>query len=276
MFVAVAIGLVAFYEGYKWIWETAGFTRPFEVERPHDAAHLGHRRPALRALAAKRPAAHRGALGRGALHGEGGGGRLRARRDRRLPDRRPARPLDLLRRGLLPYVVASQTIPILAIAPMVVIWLGGRGLPTWFPVSVIAAYLTFFPVTINAIRGLELADPRALDLMNSYAAGRWAVLWKLRSPRRSRISSPPSRSPRRPASSAPSSVSCLRRSRTASAAPSSTSTSTTPPRPRASGRRTDRRGARHLVLPRRRRSPRSSSSTTGAGAVRMTARGCGP
>jgi NitT/TauT family transport system permease protein len=55
----------------------------------------------------------------------------------------------LLQRGLLPYIVASQTVPILAIAPMVVVWLGGRGLPGWFSVSVIAAYLTFFPVTIN-------------------------------------------------------------------------------------------------------------------------------
>ena len=88
----------------------------------------------------------------------------------------------LLQRGLLPYIVASQTIPILAIAPMVVVWLGGRGLPGWFSVSVIAAYLTFFPVTINALRGLQSADPRAHELMDSYAAGRWEVLWKLRVP----------------------------------------------------------------------------------------------
>ena len=58
----------------------------------------------------------------------------------------------LLQRGFMPYIVASQTVPILAIAPMVVIWLGGRGLPDWFSVSVIAAYLTFFPVTINTLR----------------------------------------------------------------------------------------------------------------------------
>jgi NitT/TauT family transport system permease protein len=89
---------------------------------------------------------------------------------------------NLLQRGLLPYIVASQTIPILAIAPMVVVWLGGRGLPGWFSVSVIAAYLTFFPVTINALRGLQSADPRALELMRSYAASDWAILWKLRVP----------------------------------------------------------------------------------------------
>jgi len=88
----------------------------------------------------------------------------------------------LLQRGFLPYIVASQTVPILAIAPMVVVWLGGRGLPGWFSVSVIAAYLTFFPVTINTLRGLQSADPRALELMHSYAGSRWATLWKLRVP----------------------------------------------------------------------------------------------
>ena len=88
----------------------------------------------------------------------------------------------LLQRGFLPYIVASQTVPILAIAPMVVIWLGGRGLPDWFSVSVIAAYLTFFPVTINTLRGLHAVDRRALELMHSYAASRWRTLWKLRVP----------------------------------------------------------------------------------------------
>jgi NitT/TauT family transport system permease protein len=88
----------------------------------------------------------------------------------------------LLQRGFLPYIVASQTVPILAIAPMVVIWLGGRGLPDWLSVSVIAAYLTFFPVTINTLRGLESADPRALELMRSYAADPWRILWKVRVP----------------------------------------------------------------------------------------------
>jgi NitT/TauT family transport system permease protein len=89
---------------------------------------------------------------------------------------------NVLQRGFLPYIVASQTVPILAIAPMVVVWLGGRGLPGWFSVSVIAAYLTFFPVTINTLRGLQSADPRALELMRSYAASSWKILWKLRVP----------------------------------------------------------------------------------------------
>jgi NitT/TauT family transport system permease protein len=88
----------------------------------------------------------------------------------------------LLQRGFLPYIVASQTIPILAIAPMVVVWLGGRGAPDWFSVSVISAYLTFFPVTINTLRGLTSADPRALELMRSYAASPFQIYWRLRLP----------------------------------------------------------------------------------------------
>jgi NitT/TauT family transport system permease protein len=96
----------------------------------------------------------------------------------------------VLQRGVMPYVVASQTIPILAVAPMVVVGLGS-GITvfghTWVPadwlrVAVIAAYLTFFPVTINTVRGLQSADPLALELMHSYAAGRWRVLWRLRLP----------------------------------------------------------------------------------------------
>ena len=91
----------------------------------------------------------------------------------------------LLQRGFLPYIVASQTIPILAIAPMVVVWVNPKlpgSFQGWGAVSVIAAYLTFFPVTINTLRGLQSADPRALELMRSYAASRWKILLKLRIP----------------------------------------------------------------------------------------------
>jgi NitT/TauT family transport system permease protein len=91
----------------------------------------------------------------------------------------------LLQRGFLPYIVASQTVPILAIAPMVVVWVNPKlpdSLRDWGAVAVIAAYLTFFPVTINTLRGLRSADPRALELMRSYAASSWTVLWKLRVP----------------------------------------------------------------------------------------------
>src|ERR671914_2491877 len=91
----------------------------------------------------------------------------------------------LLQRGLLPYIVASQTVPILAIAPMVVVWVNPKmpeELKDWGAVAMIAAYLTFFPVAINTLRGLHSADPRALELMRSYASGTWSVLWKLRVP----------------------------------------------------------------------------------------------
>jgi NitT/TauT family transport system permease protein len=84
----------------------------------------------------------------------------------------------LLERGLLPYVVASQTVPIIAIAPMIVSFLG-QG---WLPVAVISAYLTFFPVTVNSLRGLVSPPALKLELMHSYAASRADILWKLRVP----------------------------------------------------------------------------------------------
>ena len=84
----------------------------------------------------------------------------------------------LLERALVPYVIASQTVPIIALAPMVVLWLGRD----WTSVALVSAYLTFFPVTIAGIRGLASPDPRALELMRSYAAGWWSVLWKVRFP----------------------------------------------------------------------------------------------
>jgi NitT/TauT family transport system permease protein len=89
---------------------------------------------------------------------------------------------SFLERGIIPYVVASQTIPLLAIAPMVVVGLGSKGVKDWVSVAVLGAYLTFFPVTINALRGLQSADPQAIELMRSYAAGRWRILWKLQVP----------------------------------------------------------------------------------------------
>jgi NitT/TauT family transport system permease protein len=84
----------------------------------------------------------------------------------------------LLERGLLPYVMVSQTVPILAIAPMVVVWLG----TSWVSKAVIAAYLTFFPVTVNMLRGLRTVDPDALALMRALAATPRQVFLKLRFP----------------------------------------------------------------------------------------------
>jgi NitT/TauT family transport system permease protein len=85
---------------------------------------------------------------------------------------------QLLERAFVPYVVASQTIPIVALAPMIVFFFGNNVMS----VVIIATYLTFFPVTIAMIRGLRSPDPRALELMRSYAASRRTILWKQRLP----------------------------------------------------------------------------------------------
>ncbi|MGH2427478.1 MAG: ABC transporter permease [Candidatus Limnocylindria bacterium] len=84
----------------------------------------------------------------------------------------------LAERAFVPYVIASQTIPIVALAPMIVFAFGQNVTS----VVIIATYLTFFPVTIAMLRGLRSPDPRALELMRSYAASRWSVFWKLRMP----------------------------------------------------------------------------------------------
>lgn len=84
----------------------------------------------------------------------------------------------LLERAFVPYVVASQTIPIVALAPMIVFAFG----PNVTSVVIIATYLTFFPVTIAMIRGLRSPDPRAIELMRSYAASPWDVYRKVRLP----------------------------------------------------------------------------------------------
>jgi NitT/TauT family transport system permease protein len=84
----------------------------------------------------------------------------------------------LLERALVPYVIASQTIPIIALAPLIVFAVG-QGI---LAVVIIATYLTFFPVTIAMIRGLRSVDPRAIELMRSYAATRAEVYWKVRLP----------------------------------------------------------------------------------------------
>jgi len=84
----------------------------------------------------------------------------------------------LAERAFVPYVIASQTIPIMALAPLIVFALG-QGVGS---VVVIATYLTFFPVTIAMLRGLRTFDPRALELMRSYGASRTGIYTKLRLP----------------------------------------------------------------------------------------------
>jgi NitT/TauT family transport system permease protein len=91
----------------------------------------------------------------------------------------------ILARGFLPWVVASQTVPILVVAPMVVVWLNPKlpgPLQDWGAVAVIAAYLTFFPVLVNTLRGLTSVNPRALELMHSYAAGQAEIFRRVRIP----------------------------------------------------------------------------------------------
>jgi NitT/TauT family transport system permease protein len=187
LFVLVLAALWSLWEGYRWLWIHEHWTWPFIVDdttMPHlgsiftalwGSASPGGVGPRLitvlvkGALFTAKEAAAGFAIG--ALVGFALGVVLVHVR--------------LLQRGLLPWVVASQTVPILIVAPMVVVWANPKlpaGLKDWGAVALIAAYLTFFPVTVNTIRGLESADRRALELMRSYAAGNWKILWKLRFP----------------------------------------------------------------------------------------------
>jgi NitT/TauT family transport system permease protein len=87
-----------------------------------------------------------------------------------------------LDRSLLPWIIASQTIPILAIAPMIIVVLGNIGLTGLMPKAVISMYLCFFPITIGMVKGLRSPDPLQLDLMRTYSATPSQVFWKLRWP----------------------------------------------------------------------------------------------
>jgi NitT/TauT family transport system permease protein len=181
----VVVGVAVFWglwEAYRWIGETLGITWPFRV----DATNMPHIHDMLAAF--NKPlqpggpillhyewhwalfTAKEALLGfvLGALIGFGLAVLLAHSR--------------ILRRGLLPYIVVSQTVPILAVAPMVVVGLGTKGVTPWISVAVIATFLTFFPVAMNTLRGLLSPDPRSLELMRSYAADRRSVLWKLRVP----------------------------------------------------------------------------------------------
>jgi NitT/TauT family transport system permease protein len=186
VFLLVLGGLWALWEGYRWLWLRTGWTKPFAVNdytlpHLHDIVlQLGEPTSTgddlwLYLLHAGLFTARAAAVGFlfGAVVGFVLGVVLAQ--------------FDVLRRGIMPYVVASQTIPILALAPIVVrglgsVSIGGSPPPDWIRVSVIAAYLTFFPVTVNTLRGLLSADPWALELMHSYAARGWTILWKLRVP----------------------------------------------------------------------------------------------
>jgi NitT/TauT family transport system permease protein len=87
-----------------------------------------------------------------------------------------------LDRSLLPWIIASQTVPILAIAPMIIVVLGNAGFTGLLPKAIISMYLCFFPVTIGMVKGLRSPDPLQLDLMRTWSASPAQVFWKLRSP----------------------------------------------------------------------------------------------
>lgn len=181
-YAIVILALCALWQGYKWLWETTGWTWPFLVDdttmpnlwdifaafgEPVTTGGPALIHPLLDAAWFTAKEAIAGFV-LGAVIGFAIAVVLVHSR--------------LLERGFLPYIVASQTVPILAIAPMVVLGLGTKGVQPWVAVAVIAAYLTFFPVAINTLRGLHSPDPRALELMRSYAAGRSRILWRLRIP----------------------------------------------------------------------------------------------
>jgi NitT/TauT family transport system permease protein len=89
-------------------------------------------------------------------------------------------------RGLLPYVILSQTVPLIALAPLVVSWGGklriGFEWQKWMSAAVMSAFLAFFPVAVGGLRGLKSPSKESLELMNSYAANGRQTLFKLRFP----------------------------------------------------------------------------------------------
>ena len=90
-----------------------------------------------------------------------------------------SRTLD---RALLPWIVASQTVPVLALAPIVLVILGSLGLSGVAPKAVIAMYLCFFPVTVAMVQGLRSPQRIDSELLHTYAATRWQAFWLLRVP----------------------------------------------------------------------------------------------
>jgi NitT/TauT family transport system permease protein len=90
-------------------------------------------------------------------------------------------------RALMPYVVLSQTVPLIALAPLVTKWGQGSKIGTfdwqpWMSVAVIAAYLAFFPVAVGMVRGLKSPSPVHSDYFRCSAAGWWNTLVRLKLP----------------------------------------------------------------------------------------------
>ncbi|MBS0564741.1 MAG: ABC transporter permease [Proteobacteria bacterium] len=89
------------------------------------------------------------------------------------------RAMDL---SVMPWAIASQTVPILAIAPMVIVVLASQGITGLLPKAIISAYLSFFPVVVGMVKGLRSPDQMQLDLLTTYNASRPETFWKLRLP----------------------------------------------------------------------------------------------
>jgi len=93
----------------------------------------------------------------------------------------------VVRRGLLPYLIASQTVPLIALAPLVASW-GGRlrpfgwEWPGWLSIVLLGAFLAFFPISVGTLRGLESTPATSMELMRSYAASWGQTLRRLRFP----------------------------------------------------------------------------------------------
>jgi NitT/TauT family transport system permease protein len=87
-----------------------------------------------------------------------------------------------LERSLFPWVIASQTVPVLAIAPIIIVILGSLGLTGLFPKAIISMYLCFFPVAVALVKGLRSPGVMEMELMHTYAAAPGQTFWKLRVP----------------------------------------------------------------------------------------------
>ncbi|MES0882002.1 ABC transporter permease [Roseibium sp. SCP14] len=88
----------------------------------------------------------------------------------------------VLDKSLMPWVISSQTIPILAIAPMIIVVLNAIGVSGLLPKAMISTYLSFFPVTVGMVKGLRSPEVIHMDLMHTYSATRLQAFWKLRLP----------------------------------------------------------------------------------------------
>ncbi|MGB0410638.1 MAG: ABC transporter permease [Pikeienuella sp.] len=85
-------------------------------------------------------------------------------------------------KSVMPWVIASQTIPILALAPMMIVVLNALQLEGAIAKAMISTYLSFFPVVVGMVKGLRAPDAMQLDLMRTYNASQWTTFWKLRLP----------------------------------------------------------------------------------------------